>query len=54
MEYLIEIAYDREMEVLWAPILSGNTHMLNLARRIGPDISWNAVAEWYDLNIHLK
>ncbi len=54
MEQLIEIAYDRDMEVLWAPILGENTHMLNLARRLGSDISWNLDAKWYDLNIHLK
>jgi len=54
MEVLIEIAYDREMEVLWAPILAGNTQMLNLARNLGSDISWNSDTEWYDLNIRLK
>lgn len=54
MEQLIEIAYDREMEVLWAPILAENTHMLNLARKLGADISWNLDAKWYDLNIRLK
>ncbi len=54
MEMLIEIAYDREMEVLWAPILPENTHMLNLAQNLGSDISWNAETKWYDLNIRLK
>jgi len=54
MELLIEIAYDREMEVLWAPILAENTHMLNLARNMGSDISWNSDTNWYDLDIHLK
>jgi len=54
MEMLIEIAYDREMEVLWAPILAENTHMHNLAQNLGADISWNAEANWYDLNIRLK
>ena len=54
MEMLIEIGYDREMEVLWAPILAENTHMLNLARNLGSDISWNPDTKWYDLNIRLK
>ena len=54
MEMLIEIAYDREMGVLWAPILAENTHMLNLARNLGSDISWNPDTKWYDLNIRLK
>ena len=54
MEMLIEIGYDRKMGVLWAPILSENTHMLNLARNLGSDISWNPDTKWYDLNIRLK
>jgi acetyltransferase len=54
MERLIAIAKERGKETLLGHVLRENTHMLDLARKLGFTISWDREDRLYGIEIDLR